>query len=349
MTVLFNHTMPEERRRVVEALLSAKEFHEPHVWIATSGSFAKEGVSKWAALSHNAIEASAMAVNAHLEASANDIWLNPLPLFHVGGLGITWRARLSGSQEFPFAMRWCPDAFFKALVETEASLTALVPTQLFDLIMRGYQSPASLRSVVIGGGALDEALYQKAKNLGWNGLPSYGMTEAASQIATSTGGRSLKLLNHVEVSTKEGLIQVKGPSLLTAYGIIEGETVEFHDPKVNGVFTTSDRGEVVGNELIIHGRADDVVKILGENVDLGKLQKLMDSLKTELQLQGDFYLKAVPDLRTGNALCLVHTASIDKLVEHFNARVFPFERIMRFEMRDVISKTPLGKPERRKL
>ena len=59
-----------------------------HVWVATSGT---SGRLKIVALSVGALEASAAAVNRHLCVQPSDCWLNPLPLFHVGGLGITVR------------------------------------------------------------------------------------------------------------------------------------------------------------------------------------------------------------------------------------------------------------------
>lgn len=363
MKVLFNPALSSEKQKVIREVLLSQVFDEPHVWIATSGTFALEGVSKWAALSERAIFASARAVNRHLEVTTDDIWLNPLPKFHVGGLGITTRSQISGAQEFDFlsmSPKWCPDRFVENLVTTKASLTALVPTQAFDIVVKKHRAPPRLRAVVVGGGSLDEVLYKKARALGWNLLPSYGMTENASQIATSAlkneeeGFPELQVLDHCEVSTNaEGTLQIKGESLFSLYGVIEGTNVRFYDPKVNGLFTTSDRGEVRGRALSIFGRVDDVVKILGENVDIAKLQKHVDSLKIELGLQGDFYLIPRPDERSGNAICLFYTAvsdeQRDQLMSCFNRMVFPFERITRFEKRVELPKTALGKLERKKI
>ncbi|MGI9239804.1 MAG: AMP-binding protein, partial [Verrucomicrobiales bacterium] len=41
--------------------------------------------------------ASARAVNAHLDARTEDVWLCALPVFHVGGFGVYARAYCSGS------------------------------------------------------------------------------------------------------------------------------------------------------------------------------------------------------------------------------------------------------------
>ena len=37
-----------------------------------------------------------------------------------------------------------------------------------------------------GGGALDPSLYKQARDLGWPLLPSYGLTECGSQVATAS-------------------------------------------------------------------------------------------------------------------------------------------------------------------
>lgn len=359
MTILFNPALTDERKQEIERLLLEKEFAEPHFWISTSGSFAKEGVSKWAALSHKALIASGLAVNAHLEANSSDVWLNPLPLFHVGGLGIKFRAELSGAKKVDFSHKWSCDLFMDALHDSKATLTALVPTQLYDLVVKEHRAPSPLRALIIGGGSLDEALYLKARTLGWNILPSYGMTEAASQVATAPLSSlnkqnypALQLLEHIQASAEGGVLQIKSPSLFTTYGIIENGRATFHDPKQNGIFTTSDRGEVAGRNLTILGRVDDVVKVLGENVDISKLQKLIDSLKLDLSLKEDFYIAPVLDPRTGSALCLYTTASDEeaaKLAGLFNQKVFPFERITLIKKRELLPKTALGKIERKKL
>ena len=64
-----------------------------HVWLGTSGT---SGNLKMVALARTALEANARAVNSHLGVTSRDVWLNPLPLFHVGGLGIVVRAALGG-------------------------------------------------------------------------------------------------------------------------------------------------------------------------------------------------------------------------------------------------------------
>jgi O-succinylbenzoic acid--CoA ligase len=135
-----------------------------HVWLATSGT---SGRFKLVALARQAMEASARAVNAHLGASAQDVWINPLPLFHVGGLGILARAHLTGSRCELLHGAWDSQRFVDAVRRCDATLSALVPTQVHDLVQRGLPAPECLRGVVVGGGVLTEDLFARAAGLGW--------------------------------------------------------------------------------------------------------------------------------------------------------------------------------------
>src|SRR5207253_1068669 len=81
---------------------------------------------------------------------------------------------------------WNPARTVKKWKDRKVTLTSLVPTQVFDLVSANLTAPKNLRAAVIGGGALDPSLYLKARELGWALLPSYGLTECASQVATAS-------------------------------------------------------------------------------------------------------------------------------------------------------------------
>ncbi len=103
------------------------------------------------------------------------------------------RAFAAGCGFSEFGRRWDAPAFAAWLAENQVTHTSLVPTQVHDLVAAGVQAPVSLRAIVVGGGHLDAATGRAARALGWPVLASYGMTEAASQIATQ-GLDSLKTL-----------------------------------------------------------------------------------------------------------------------------------------------------------
>jgi O-succinylbenzoic acid--CoA ligase len=273
------------------------------VWLASSGT---GGRLKVIALSRAALATSARAVNDHLGASSADIWLNPLPLFHAGGLAITVRAALAACA-WHEAGPWNASAFAARAAATGATLASLVPAQLHDLVAEGLAAPPGLRAVVLGGDALDPDLHRAAAALGWPVRPSYGLTETASQVATAERGAApgapLPLLPHVRARVGEdGLLELAGPSLLDGWLLFGADCPpRWEDPKRDGWLRTGDRATLDGNLLRVLGRADDLVKVRGELVDLPALTRALQSRIP----QGRVLVTAVDDARNGRSLVVV--------------------------------------------
>lgn len=331
--VLLNPRMPaEDRARLRSYVTDLPE----HIWLATSGT---TGALKLTALSKEAMLASAAAVNRHLQSAGSDVWCCVLPEFHVGGLGIFARAFLSGARVT--RMQWDAREF---AADCEMTLASLVPAQVSDLVRSQVRAPANLRATVVGGGALSQSLYGDARALGWPVLPSYGMTETCSQVATATlESPELVLLDHVEArSERDGRLALRGESLLSGYGTEHG----FVDPKIDGWFLTEDLGSVDGNFLRVEGRRGDFVKIGGESVDLARLDEILGAI-SGLHAA----VIAVPDERLGQVIHLAVDASADadKVASAFNARVHPFERARAVHRVVEIPRSPLGKLMRNEL
>jgi len=359
--ILLNPRLPQQEQQLLCDTLHAFNL-KAHVWLATSGSTsrANEG-GKWVALSKEAILASAYAVNQHLQSDSSDIWLNPLPDFHVGGLGIWARSYLSGAKCIDYTQaslsKWNPVECYQTLVESRATLTAMVSAQLYDLVRLELRSPATLRALIIGGGALQPALYAKAIELGWTVLPSYGLTECASQVATASliqnSGDTkeslppLQLLPHLQaVITPTGLIGLKGNAVLTAYAVSTQVGMQLIDPKQDGWFYTEDRGILTGNTLQILGRSEGFLKIGGESVEMKRLEGIFEELRLELKISCDVALIAFPDERLGSVIHLVATESnstIEECMQRYAARVLPFERIRELHVVEEIPRTALNK------
>jgi O-succinylbenzoic acid--CoA ligase len=333
-----------------------------HIFIPTSSSTGSVDSLKIVALSKEAFLASANAVNSHIGFCSQDTWLNPLPLFHVGGLSTYARAWLSGGNVVDcFQVRkWDVKLFYDQLIQSAASFTSVVPTQLFDLVKAGLKAPGSLRGAITGGGKLEDGLLRDALTLGWPVLCSYGMTECASQIATGTYEHPDKMipLAHVLINfSKEGLLRVKSPSLCSGILQVEGDNFNFFDPRdKDGYYTTQDLGELKNGALKIHGRQDDQIKISGELVSLQELESLLsDICEKEAKVESKhFALLPLPCSRLGNKICLVYQSevrlsSIDKIKELFNNKVFAPARIKELCMVAVIPRSELFKIKRKEL
>ncbi len=339
----------EDQDRIKKMLLSIGL--KAHVWVGTSGT---TGPSKWIALSKQALLTSAASVNAHLCSTQQDVWINALPLFHVGGVGISARSFLSGAEEVLLQDKWDPELFCAAATQHHATLSALTPTQLYDVINKKIEPPKSFRAVIIGGGALSSSLYKYARELGWPLLPSYGMTECGSQVATArldslfeNASPLLQRLSHVEVTMNSaGCLCIRSPSLFTMAAVIEkGKEPILLERSPDKPFQTDDRGEIWGDHLFILGRADEMIKVSGERVDMSRLNQLFDEIKLTHAL--DAVLSPFPDERLGMIVGMrvvaKDEASVDGAVKQYNARVLPFERIRHVHYVDTIPRTALGK------
>ncbi len=359
--VLSNPALDPPPMALREVLVRREELKR-HVVFRTSGS---EGEAKFVALSKQALLCSAEAINRHLQADRTDRWLRALPCFHVGGFGIHARAYLAaGGPDAVQVMdgKWNPGKFAETCGREKITLTSLVPRQVTDVVEAELRAPDSMRAVIVGGGALPDTAGQRARELGWPLLQSYGMTEAGSQVATQGlesleedfGNARLPILDHWEVRLNaEGILELKGDALLSAYleaGSEGGDGLMVIDPKVEGWFRTGDRvrlEEKTGPRLSFVAREGEMVKILGELVSLRDLRRRLEDA-IEPSLCGEVALAGVPDDRLGVRLVLVHSEAItgdlaEEVGEVVNAGLPGYARIVERRGIGGIPRTVLGK------
>jgi O-succinylbenzoic acid--CoA ligase len=239
----------------------------------TSGT---TGTPKGVMLTHANHAASAAAARAHLGTRADDRWLCALPLYHVGGLSIVMRSVLDGTPLVLHA-RFDPAAVWEALRAERVTLLSLVPTMLHRLLEHeaGARPPATLRAVLVGGAALAPALADRARAVGFRILPTYGLTETASQVATAAPadradgavGRALGA-NRIRIDRAgrdgRGEIVIAGPSVMAGYFRDAAATARVLR---EGELHTGDIGRLgADGRLFVDDRRTDVVITGGENV-----------------------------------------------------------------------------------
>ncbi len=237
----------------------------PAYVVPTSGS---SGAPRGVVLTWGNITAAARASQLHLGTRQSDVWLLVMPLHHVSGLAILWRAAHDGSQVV------LQDGFDVAAVDAalEEGVTwvSLVPTMLTRLLEAGSGPWPSMRGVLVGGAATSGTLVARATAAGLPVLPTYGMTETTAQICTVRPGRmeaAVGTVGHplpgvaVTVDAEPGspgVIQVSGPTVSPGY---------VDEPVREGPLVTNDIGYFDrAGRLVVLGRADDVVISGGENV-----------------------------------------------------------------------------------
>ncbi|MEX1272095.1 MAG: AMP-binding protein, partial [Acidimicrobiia bacterium] len=173
LTIVGPDDLGDGPTRVFDADLS-----ETACAIFTSGS---TGDSRAVRLTWANIEASAAASASHLDHRSDDRWLAVLPFHHVGGLSILWRSAREGSA---VVLGGGFEATRTAAVLRTGGITlaSFVSSMLETLADMDIGEVPGFRLGLVGGGPASE------RALGVGGmclLPTYGMTETASQIATA--------------------------------------------------------------------------------------------------------------------------------------------------------------------
>jgi o-succinylbenzoate---CoA ligase len=344
---------------------------DAHVWVATSGTSTEvPGRVRWVALSKQALIASARAVNEHLAAASSDVWAHALPVFHVGGLGILARAHLSGARVVAaVGERWDAAAFRDVVDASGATLSALVPSQVHDLVLAGLDSPSSLRAIVVGGARLEPSLYRAARERGWPCLPSYGLTETCSQVATASlqslteddYPAAVPVLRHAEIrAAADQRLSIRAASLLTCYAELSDGGARAWDPRSGGWFETEDLGRVGNGLAEVVGRVSESVKVLGEMVSLPRVEAEAWRWAAREGMRAlpwfDLAVVALPHARLGHELVLAIAApalpgegraEIESTLQAFcRESLLPFERIRRVAWLESLPRTPLGKVQR---
>ncbi len=257
---------------------------DPHSIIYTSGT---TGRPKGAVLTYGNFLASAVGSARNLGVAANDRWLACLPLFHVGGLSIVLRSVIYGTC-IVIAERFEEAATATALREDRITIVSLVPTMLRRLLEFTEESaPEHLRAALIGGGPVPLPLLEEALGRGYPVIQTYGLTEAASQVATLSvrdavahAGSAGRALSTVELwvqgqEGEAGEILIRGP--VVSPGYVQGSEVS---PACDseGWFATGDVGRLDSDGfLYVLDRRDDLIVTGGENVYPAEVEAVLVS------------------------------------------------------------------------
>lgn len=211
---------------------------------------------------------SALGSATNIPLSRGDRWLLSLPLYHVGGLSTLFRCLLAGAT---VALPSPGAPLGSSVAGLGVTHVSLVATQLRRLLAEGADLD-DLKAILLGGGPVPETLVDEAVARGLPLYTSYGLTEMASQVTTTTPGVSAavlrtagRVLPHREVSiTNEGEVLVRGETLFAGY--VEGGALE-RPVDEEGWFHTGDLGELdPQGYLRIRGRRDNLFVSGGENV-----------------------------------------------------------------------------------
>lgn len=244
---------------------------EDAVVILTSGS---SGKPKSVVHTFNSLFNAAKRGNKELRAGSDDKWLLSLPLYHISGFSIFLRA-LAG--QIPLVLNLSNNTttkkFYNA-AERNPTLVSFVTTQLKEFIDNPDASNYKFRSILGGGGAIDEKLLLKSGSLELPLLYGYGSSESSAFIALtdsrSAGSGVLKPLEGVVVENVSNELTVSTDQLFDRYLDDIGLTSE---KKKNGRFFTGDEATIFPDgSFKITGRANRFIISGGINVDPGEVE-----------------------------------------------------------------------------
>ncbi len=301
------------------------------------------------------------ALNLGLDPS--DRLLACLPLFHVGGLAVLLRSVIYGHPAVVHPS-FDPQRVNTAIDDgvTIVSVVAAMLARMLDA--RGAAPyPPTLRAILLGGGPAPRPLLERSAARGVPVVQTYGLTEAASQVATLAPADALRKLGSAGKSLfptdirigrggapdGPGEILVRGATVSIGYWHRPGETAEvFRD----GWLHTGDIGRIdEDGYLYVLDRRDDLIVSGGENVYPAEVEAVLLSHPAVAEAG----VRGAADERWGSVpvasvvLRPGAPATADDLRRYCGERLAAYKVPVRVTFVPALPRTPAGKLQRRLL
>lgn len=262
----------------------------PQGLLYTSGT---TGWPKGVLLSHGNHWWSAVGSGLRLGVRQDDRWLVLLPLAHVGGLAVVLRAAMAATA-IVLHEAFDPAQTDAALDDHGVSVVSVVEDILRRMLeARGARPfPPTLRCVLLGGGPVGDPLLAACARRGLPVARTYGLTEAASQVATQLPGEGLRDVTSCGVplavtevrierdgrtagADEEGEITVRGPTVMLRYAGDPEATARALD---RGWLHTGDIGRLdARGRLHVLDRRDALIRSGGEKISPAEVERVLSA------------------------------------------------------------------------
>ncbi len=319
--------------------LSEWNNHENTVKVRTSGS---TGIPKEMLVEKERMLASAKATCDFLGLKEGDTALLCMPLDYIAGKMMVVRSIERGLKLIDVE----PSSHPLDDVEEHVNFAAFVPLQ----VHKSLDCPKlkAIDNIIIGGGAIDEALEKKLRAFPNNIYSSYGMTETLSHIA---------------------LRRVSGENASLWYSPLQGVTVSLNEEScivINAPYVcaqtlvTNDIGEVnAQGQFRVLGRKDNVINSGGVKVQIEEVEKVLseslednynDSYNYDCRADRLFIITSAPDAALGEEVVMLLredlSAEDEKVIEEAIGRLPKYWKPRRIVKVKELPMTETGKPKR---
>ena len=209
---------------------------------------------------------------------------------------------------------------------------AMVPMQVYNSLQVPEEKERlmRIRHLIIGGGAIDDALASALKTFPNHVWSTYGMTETLSHIA-------LRRLNGPEAS------EWYTPFPSVKVSLNEDHCLVIDAPEVcSERLVTNDIAELSEGRFRILGRKDNVICSGGIKIQIETLERQLRP-----HLQAPFLITKRPDAKFGEAVVLLTEGAVDE-ARRVCAQVLPkYNQPKAYLHVDKIPLTATGKPARK--
>lgn len=299
----------------------------PVITVHTSGS---TGTPKELIARKDQMMQSARLTCEFLNLQAGDTALLCMNLRYIGAMMVVVRSLVAGLNLIvrPASGHPLTD------ISEPLKFAAMVPLQVYNTLHTPEEKEQLMQTeiLIIGGGAVDEALEAEIKSLPIAVYSTYGMTETLSHIALRRlNGNSASdhyyPFSSVELSlSPENTLVIKAPLVC------------------DDILHTNDIARIYPDgSFIILGRKDNVINSGGIKIQAEEVEKLLRPF-----IFVPFVITSVPDPRLGQAVTLLLEGRLDmeELKNKMQEILPPYHRPKHIRMVDLIPQTGNGKINR---
>jgi len=336
----------------------------------TSGTTARP---KGVQLTHRNCWLNAVTFGWHLGLSERDVYLHTLPTFHCNGWGMPYAVTAMGARHV-IVRKIDGEEILRRIDAEGVTIFNCAPAVLAAVLdaaaarrARGDAVPGGqrVRVVVAGAPPPSKTIERVERELDWEFIQIYGLTETAPLLTINRAPREWDGLDPAERAgrlSRAGVpavgvrmaVDANGEILARSNHVFAGyweQPEETAKAMVDGWFHTGDGGYAEGAYTVIADRKKDVIITGGENVSSIEVEDCL----YQHPAVAEAAVIGVPDVRWGEtikALVVLRPGAScgdGELIEFCRSRMAHYKCPTSIEVREVLTRTATGKLQKFKL